>query len=107
MAKKVNSSEFKSEVVEHKGVVLVDFFATWCGPCKALTPIVDKLSEEMSGKVKIVKVDIDENSALATEYRVMSVPTMKLFKDGEVVETLVGLRPESELRDKLNYYSAE
>ena len=107
MAKKVNSSEFKSEVLEHKGVVLVDFFATWCGPCKALTPIVDKLSDEMSGKVKIVKVDIDENSALATEYRVMSVPTMKLFKDGEVVETLVGLRPESELRDKLNYYSAE
>ena len=107
MAKKVNSSEFKSEVLEHKGVVLVDFFATWCGPCKALTPIVDKVSEEMSGKVKIVKVDIDENSALATEYRVMSVPTMKLFKDGEVVETLVGLRPESELRDKLNYYSAE
>ncbi|WP_133969094.1 thioredoxin [Eubacterium limosum] len=107
MAKKVNSSEFKSEVLEHKGVVLVDFFATWCGPCKALTPIVDKLSEEMSGKVKIVKVDIDENSALATEYRVMSVPTMKLLKDGEVVETLVGLRPESELRDKLNYYSAE
>ena len=107
MAKKVNSSEFKSEVLEHKGVVLVDFLATWCGPCKALTPIVDKLSEEMSGKVKIVKVDIDENSALATEYRVMSVPTMKLFKNGEVVETLVGLRPESELRDKLNYYSAE
>ena len=107
MAKKVNSSEFKSEVLEHKGVVLGDFFATWCGPCKALTPIVDKLSEEMSGKVKIVKVDIDENSALATEYRVMSVPTMKLFKNGEVVETLVGLRPESELRDKLNYYSAE
>lgn len=107
MAKKVNSSEFKSEVLDHKGVVLVDFFATWCGPCKALTPIVDKLSEEMSGKVKIVKVDIDENSALVTEYRVMSVPTMKLFKNGEVVETLVGLRPESELRDKLNYYSAE
>ena len=107
MAKKVNSSEFKSEVLEHKGVVLVDFFATWCGPCKDLTPSVDKLSEEMSGKVKIVKVDIDENSALATEYRVMSVPTMKLFKNGEVVETLVGLRPESELRDKLNYYSAE
>lgn len=107
MAKKVNSSEFKSEVLDHKGVVLVDFFATWCGPCKALTPIVDKLSEEMSGKGKIVKVDIDENSALATEYRVMSVPTMKLFKNGEVVETLVGLRPESELRDKLNYYSAE
>ena len=107
MAKKVNSSEFKSEVLDHKGVVLVDFFATWCGPCKALTPIVDKLSEEMSGKVKIVKVDIDENSALATEYRVMSVPTMKLLKNGEVVETLVGLRPESELRDKLNYYSAE
>lgn len=107
MAKKVNSGDFKTEVLDHKGVVLVDFFATWCGPCKALTPIVDKLSDEMSGKVKIVKVDIDENSALATEYRVMSVPTMKLFKDGEVKETLVGLRPESEIRDKLNYYSAE
>ena len=107
MAKKVNSGDFKTEVLDHKGVVLVDFFATWCGPCKALTPIVDKLSDEMSGKVKIVKVDIDENSALATEYHVMSVPTMKLFKDGEVKETLVGLRPESEIRDKLNYYSAE
>lgn len=107
MAKKVNSGDFKTEVLDHKGVVLVDFFATWCGPCKALTPIVDKLSDEMGGKVKIVKVDIDENSALATEYRVMSVPTMKLFKDGEVKETLVGLRPESEIRDKLNYYSAE
>lgn len=75
MAKKVNSGDFKTEVLDHKGVVLVDFFATWCGPCKALTPIVDKLSDEMGGKVKIVKVDIDENSALATEYRVMSVPT--------------------------------
>lgn len=106
MAKLINESEFQSEVVDQKGVVLVDFFATWCGPCKTLGPIIDTLATELGDKVKIVKVDIDQNTEITAKYRVMSVPTMKIFKDGEVKETLVGLRPESELRDKLAYYSA-
>ncbi|MEG0495524.1 MAG: thioredoxin [Eubacterium sp.] len=106
MAEIIKTEAFKTEVLEHKGTVLVDFFATWCGPCKMLAPTLDKLSDELADKVKIVKVDIDQEAALAREFMVMSVPTMKIFKNGEVVETIVGMRPESELKEKLNYYSA-
>ncbi|MEG0309561.1 MAG: thioredoxin [Eubacterium sp.] len=106
MAKIIKTEAFKTEVLEYKGTVLVDFFATWCGPCKMLAPTLDKLSDELADKVKIVKVDIDQEAALAREFMVMSVPTMKIFKNGEVVETIVGMRPESELKEKLNYYSA-
>lgn len=106
MAKVIGISEFKQEVLDAPEVVLVDFFATWCGPCKAQGPILDVLSKEMGDQVKILKVDIDESRPLAMEYRVMSVPTLKIFKNGEEKETLVGLRSESELREKLNYYTA-
>ncbi len=106
MAKIIQSNNFQEEVLQDKGVVLVDFFATWCGPCKSLAPILDNVSKEFEGKAKVLKVDVDEDNALAMEYRVMSVPTMKIFKNGEVVETLVGLRGEAELREKLNYYLA-
>ena len=106
MAKVINASEFKDLVLDSKGIVLVDFFATWCGPCKALAPTLEKLAPEFEGKVNIYKVDIDKSQQLASQYRVMSVPTMKIFKDGEVVEPIVGLQPESALRDKLKYYSA-
>ena len=106
MAKVINASEFKDLVLDSKGIVLVDFFATWCGPCKALAPTLEKLAPEFEGKVNIYKVDIDKSQQLASQYRVMSVPTMKIFKDGEVVETIVGLQPESALRDMLKYYSA-
>ena len=106
MAKVINASEFKDLVLDSKGIVLVDFFATWCGPCKALAPTLEKLAPEFEGKVNIYKVDIDKSQQLASQYRVMSVPTMKIFKDGEVVETIAGLQSESALRDKLKYYSA-
>ena len=85
--------------------MLVDFFATWCGPCKALSPILDELAEKVKD-VKIVKVDIDADSELASEYRVMSVPTLKIFKDGEVKESLVGGRPLEELEAKLMEYQS-
>ncbi|MGL4607680.1 MAG: thioredoxin [Eubacteriaceae bacterium] len=105
MAKIINEAEFKTLVVEGTGVVLVDFFATWCGPCKALAPILEELTEELGEKAKILKVDIDQSKGLAQEYRVMSVPTMKIFKNGEVVETIVGLQSKGVLLEKLNYYA--
>lgn len=105
MARVINEQEFNEEVLKGKGVVLVDFFATWCGPCKALSPILDELAEKVKD-VKIVKVDIDADSELASEYRVMSVPTLKIFKDGEVKESLVGGRPLEELEAKLMEYQS-
>ena len=103
MARVINTQEFNEEVLNGKGITLVDFFATWCGPCKMLSPILDELSETLSD-VKIVKVDVDAENELTMQYRVMSVPTMKIFKDGEVVETLVGARPAAELKEKLESY---
>ena len=105
MARVINTQEFNEEVLNGKGVVFVDFFATWCGPCKALSPILDELAEKVKD-VKIVKVDIDADSDLASEYRVMSVPTLKIFKDGEVKESLVGGRPLEELEAKLAEYQS-
>jgi thioredoxin 1 len=105
MAKIIDQTEFNNLVLEGKGVVLVDFFATWCGPCKALAPILEEVADELKDKVVIYKVDIDQSQTLAQEYRVMSVPTMKIFKNGEVVETIVGLQSKGVLLDKLNYYA--
>ena len=105
MPKIINENEFKELVIQSKGVVLVDFFATWCGPCKALAPILEEVAAETKGKAEILKLDIDQNQALAKEYKVMSVPTMKIFKNGETVETIVGLQTKGVLVEKLNYYA--
>ena len=105
MAKIIDQTEFDNLVLNGKGVVLVDFFATWCGPCKALAPVLEEVAEQLKDKANIYKVDIDQTQSLAQQYRVMSVPTMKIFKKGEVVEAIVGLQSKSVLLDKLNYYA--
>jgi len=105
MAKIINEKEFGELVLKNNGVVLVDFFATWCGPCKALTPILIEVGEELLNKVQIYKVDIDQSQALAQEYKVMSVPNMKIFKNGVVVESIVGLQSKGILIEKLKYYA--
>ena len=104
MTRRINHEEFEREVLGGSGVVLVDFFATWCGPCKMLAPMLEKLSEEMK-QVSIVSVDVDEEQELAMKYSIFSVPTMLIFKDGEKVDQLVGLMPKSQIRDKLEYFA--
>lgn len=105
MAKVINKTEFETEVLNSNGVVIVDFFAEWCGPCKMLAPVLDELSAEMGDKVKVVKVDVDKDGELAIQYKVMGVPTMVFFKDGQDVDKIVGFVPKSALKEKLEYYN--
>lgn len=88
---------FLQEVSE--GLVLVDFWATWCGPCKMIAPVLEELDAEMSDKVKIVKVDVDQNQETAGNYGIMSIPTLLLLKDGETVDKVVGFRPKEALAE--------
>jgi thioredoxin 1 len=96
----VNEKNFKSEVLEAEGPVLVDFGAVWCGPCKMLDPLVEEMAEDWGESVKVVKLDIDVNVAMS--FQVMSVPTLMLFKDGEPVERMTGFKPKNKILEKLN-----
>ena len=97
MSKIVNSEEFKTEVLESKEDVLVDFYADWCGPCKMLGPIMDEISEN----IKVIKVNVDDESELAEEYGVMSIPCVVAFKDGKEVNRSVGYKPKEEIEKLL------
>ena len=99
---KVNQENFKSEVLEATLPVLIDFTAVWCGPCKMLEPIVKQLATDWAGKVKIVKLDVDENPDLTMNYQVMGVPTLMLFKDGKPVERMTGYQPKDRIVSKVS-----
>nr|WP_106780248.1 thioredoxin [Lysinibacillus timonensis] len=96
----VTDQNFSEEVAS--GVVLVDFWATWCGPCKMIAPVLEEIDAEMSDQVKIAKLDVDNNQATAAEYQVMSIPTLILFKDGEPVAKTVGFQPKEALVEFIN-----
>jgi len=98
----LTNETFRSQV-EH-GVTLVDFYATWCGPCQSQLPIVEELAGEMKHSASVAKINIDEESEIASTYGVKSIPTLMIFKDGYVVETMVGLQSKSFLREKLDQY---
>lgn len=97
MVLELTSKSFESEVLNENGVVLVDLYATWCGPCKALAPVVHKIAEENEGKVKVAKIDIDENMDIAQKYGVQSIPTLLFFKDGEVKQSMLGLQEKEKI----------
>ena len=104
MALQFTDANFKDEVINADLPVLVDFYADWCGPCKMIAPIVTQLATELEGKVKIGKLDVDANGATAQNYRVMSIPTLLIFKGGEVVDTIVGAVPKNQLEAKLEKF---
>lgn len=107
MIKVVTSDTFEAEVLKSKEPVLVDFFATWCGPCKMVGPVLEKLSEDYDGKVKFAKLDIDQAEQLAMRYSVFSVPSMLVFKNGEEMGRIVGALPPTEISKKIDEFVAK
>jgi thioredoxin 1 len=97
----LTDSNFKKEVLESGLPVLVDFWAPWCGPCKMVTPVVEELAKEYRGRVKVGKINIDENSAVATHYAVMSIPTIMFFNQGRVVDQVTGALGKADLKRKI------
>ena len=102
MTKQIKDNEFESEVINSKLPVLIDFWEEWCGPCRMLAPILDQLSEEMNDKVKIVKMNIDENPETPSKFGVRGIPTMLLFKEGKQIATKVGVQPKNALQEWIN-----
>ena len=102
MEYKFTSDNFKAEVLESSIPVMVDFYADWCGPCKKMAPLVEQLAEEFDGKVKIGKLNVDENQDIAGTYNVMSIPNFVFFKNGQVAEQVVGGMPKAALVEKIN-----
>ena len=102
MAIALNESNFNEEI--SSGVVLVDFWAEWCGPCQMMLPILEEVSTKMEGKAKVGKVNVDENPSLAAQFRVMSIPTLIVFKDGQPVEQLVWVQQADVLEEAINKY---
>ncbi|MHC5594659.1 MAG: thioredoxin [Nostoc sp.] len=103
-AAQVTDSSFKQEVLDSEVPVLVDFWAPWCGPCRMVAPVVDEISEQYKGQIKVVKVNTDENPQVASQYGIRSIPTLMIFKDGAKVDMVVGAVPKSTLASTLEKY---
>ena len=102
MVHKFDESNFEAEVLQSDLPVFVDFYADWCGPCKMMSPVIDKLAEEYEGKIKVGKVNVDENSDLAMKYGIMSIPNMVFFKNGQAVDRQIGASPQAALAKKFD-----
>lgn len=105
-ARAVTDATFEQEVINNEKTVLVYFWAEWCGPCRAVSPILDQIALEHSDKIDIVKLNVDDNPALAAKYQITSIPAMKVFQKGEVVKTVIGAKPKPALEADLAAYLA-
>jgi len=100
MVNQFNEENFEKEVLKSEGIVLVDFYADWCGPCKMMSPVIDTIAEE-NGNVKVGKINVDENPDLAEKYNIMSIPTIMVFKAGNLVKTFVGVTQKEQIMEVL------
>ena len=99
--RQVSDADFLQEVGQHEGLAIVDFWATWCGPCQIIAPVIEQLAHEYEGRLKVVKLDVDSNQRTAMEYNVRSIPSVLFFKDGQHVDTVVGAVPKAYLVEKI------
>jgi thioredoxin 1 len=100
--KEVGSQDWEKDVLGSKGLMMVDFWAPWCGPCRSVAPIVEELSVEYAGKVQFVKLNTDDNQDIAVRYQVMGIPTLMFFKDGQIVDKVVGAQSKKNFKDKID-----
>jgi thioredoxin 1 len=98
---KIDDAAFDQEIGEHEGLAMVDFWATWCGPCQMIAPVIEQLAEEYDGKLKVGKLDVDANQTTAMRFNVRSIPSVLLFKDGQHVDTIIGAVPKAAFVEKI------
>lgn len=97
MTQQISATEFKSKVLEASEPVLVDFFATWCGPCRMMAPVIDEIANEKAGEVSVYKIDVDESPSIAQQYGIMSIPTFIVFRNGKPTAQILGARPKEDV----------
>ena len=102
----VTDSDFETQIEKHEGLAVVDFWATWCGPCRLIAPILDQLASEYQGKAKVAKLDVDANVRTASRFNVRSIPTILFFKNGKLVDQVVGAVPKPQLEQKFKQHAA-
>lgn len=98
------TANWESEVLNAQGLVMIDFWAPWCGPCRMISPTVEELSKEYSGRIKVMKLNTDENSEIATKYKIMGIPTIMFFKNGTKLDQIVGVVPKQQLKAKIESF---
>jgi thioredoxin 1 len=100
----VTSSNWDNEVLNAQGLVVIDFWAAWCGPCRMISPTVEELAKEYGGKIKVMKLNTDENPEIASRYKIMGIPTVMFFKDGNILDQIVGVVPKQHLKAKIDSF---